>query len=133
MVLIQKVRSFGSRNKYGAVPTVVDGVTFASGAEARRYGELLLLQKIGEIHSLECQPRWKFEISGRPVLIRSDHYKNGRQASFSADFRYWDCKKKCITVEDVKGGSATRTEAYALRRAIVEAMYPGIRIIEVRR
>ena len=38
--------------KYGNKKTVVDGITFASKKEARRYGELILLQKGGLISRL---------------------------------------------------------------------------------
>src|SRR3990167_2292221 len=34
-------------HKYGAVPTVVDGIRFASKKEARRYSVLRLLEKAG--------------------------------------------------------------------------------------
>lgn len=43
-------------HKYGAVKTTIHGITFASKLEAKRYGELLLLAKAGEIESLELQP-----------------------------------------------------------------------------
>lgn len=119
-----------SRNKFHASPTVIDGIRFASTAEARRYAELRLLERAGEITHLKCQPKWKFVIDGRPVLIRSDGYPNGRQAGYRADFSYFDRDGHMI-VEDVKGGKATVSEAYRLRRAIVEAMHPSIRIVEV--
>lgn len=38
-----------SRSKYGNVPTVIDGIRFASKLEAKRYGELKLLQKNGDV------------------------------------------------------------------------------------
>ena len=37
------------RHKYNARPTVVDGVRYQSTAEARRYGELKLLERAGKI------------------------------------------------------------------------------------
>ena len=46
------------RPKYRAVPTVIDGIRFASKAEARRYGELRLLEQAGEIRDLVRQPRF---------------------------------------------------------------------------
>ena len=44
-------------NKYNAVTTTIDGIKFASGAEAQRYCELKLLEKAGEIYDLEVHPR----------------------------------------------------------------------------
>lgn len=118
-------------NKFGAIKTVVDGITFASKAEARRYSQLKLLERAGEIADLETQPEFLFIVNGTPVKIRSAGFPNGRQAKFRADFRYWDTRNNQTVVEDVKGGNATRTEAYALRKAFVEALFPGIRITEV--
>ncbi|MEQ8450637.1 MAG: DUF1064 domain-containing protein [Nitratireductor sp.] len=114
------------RNKYGATKTTVDGITFASKREANRYCELRLLQKAGEITHLELQPAFKLAIDGRPVLIRSRGFPNGRQVKYIADFAYWDGEKR--VVEDAKG---FRTDAYKLKKAIVEAMYPGLRIVEI--
>ncbi len=114
------------RNKYGATKTTIDGITFDSKKEAQRYCELRLLQKAGEITHLELQPAFRLAIDGRPVLIKSHGYPNGRQAKYVADFAYWDGEKR--VVEDAKG---FRTDAYKLKRAIVEAMYPGLRIVEI--
>ncbi len=116
------------KNKYNAQKVELDGITFDSKKEARRYGELKLLAKAGEIGDLKCHPKFPFVIDGRKVLIRSAGYPNGRQASFKPDFSYWRGDE--IVVEDVKS-RATRTEAYALRKAILEAMYPRIKVVEV--
>ena len=45
-------------HKYRAVRTEVDGIAFHSKAEARRYGELKLLEKAGEIRYLRLQPEF---------------------------------------------------------------------------
>lgn len=109
-----------SRSKYHAVPTIVDGIRFASKAEARRYGELKLLQKAGEIRNLTLQPRfplWAFR-NGEPVLV----------AAYVADFGY-DTAGGAAVIEDVKG---TTTETYRLKKRWVEAQY-DIRILETGR
>lgn len=118
------------RHKYGAKSCVIDGHKFPSLSEGRRYSELKILERAGKIHSLELQPAFKFTIDGRPVLIRSDRYPNGRHAGYKADFRYWDNERRAIVVEDCKS-KATRTEAYKIRRALVECMWPGTIIEEV--
>lgn len=107
---------FRRRSKYGAVKTCVDGHVFASQAEARRYGELLLLQKAGEITDLECQPRFPLRVNG--VVV----------AHYVGDFRYRK-RDAALVVEDVKGGPVT--PVFALKRKMVEAQY-GIQITEVR-
>jgi hypothetical protein len=86
-----------TRSKYRAVPTVVDGIRFASKAEARRYGELKLLEKAGEITDFELQPRYE--------LYVTQNGWNGRHlvGRYVADFRYREIPLDQIVIEDVKG------------------------------
>lgn len=129
------------RSKYHAKPTVVDGIRFASMKEAKRYGELKLLEKAGEIEQLKLQPRFDlcvpFSAGGNAVI-----------GSYVADFEYqtvirgetvtvhrgdgWKRDFKCgvrgeRVVEDVKG---YKTPVYRLKKKMVEAQY-GIQIREV--
>lgn len=113
-------------NKYGAKRTVLDGITFDSKAEADRYAALKQMQDAGLISHLVCQPSFKLAIGGQPILIRSKGYPKGRQATYVADFAYFANNARVF--EDVKG---LATPLYKLKRAIVEAMYPGTKIIEV--
>jgi hypothetical protein len=102
--------------KYGNEPVEVDGHQFASKAEARRYGELLLLARAGEIDQLRVHPRWVLIVNGQVI----GHY--------TADFAYLTGDGREI-VEDVKSGP-TKTEAYRLRRKLMLALH-GIAIVEV--
>lgn len=115
-------------NKFSAIKTTVDGIRFDSKREAERYQELVLLQRGGVISDLELQPAFKLEIDGRPVLIRSDGYPNGRQVTYRADFAYTVVATGERCTEDSKGFP---TPEYKLKRAVVEAMHPGLRIVEV--
>lgn len=103
------------RSKFGAVRTEVDGVTFASKAEARRYGELKLLWKAGTLATLELQPSFDLIVSGVKV---------GR---YVADFSYHKPDGELV-VEDVKG---MPTPVYKLKKRLVAALY-GIQIQEIR-
>lgn len=111
-------------SKYGAVRTKVDGVTFASKREAKRYGELKMLEKAGEISELELQPVY-------PLYVRGPNMAMIKVATYRADFRYrllsdgWPGNG--TVVEDAKG---VRTETYRLKKKMVEAIY-GITITEV--
>lgn len=102
-------------NKFGNVPTWVDGIRFASMREARRYGELKLMEREGLITDLVLQPRYPCDEKGKRVT------------TYVADFRYRDLVSDKIVVEDTKG---FRTAAYKLKKKLVEAKY-GIQIIEV--
>lgn len=105
-------------SKYGAVPTDVDGIRFASKAEARRYGELSLMEYAGEIHELELQPAYDLVVNGVKI------------GKYVADFRYVLADTGAVVVEDVKGGNATKTPVYRLKAKLVRALY-GVEISEV--
>lgn len=110
------------RSKYGAIRTTINGITFASKAEASRYSELQILVKSGEITDLKLQPKYPLVFTPRngadPVNV----------GSYIADF--WYRKKNGAGVtEDVKG---VLTPVYRLKKKIVQAIY-GITIVEVRR
>ena len=109
--------------KYGNRKTVVDGFTFDSAKEAKRYGELKLLMAAGEIAELELQPVFVLGIGGQTLK-----YDGGRQAKYIADFAYYDMRKCKWVIEDVKS-PATRTAVYKLKKAIMRAM--GKEIVEV--
>ena len=103
------------RHKYSAQRTEVDGISFSSKAEARRYSELALLQKQGHIRELTLQPRYDLIVNG----MKCGFYK--------ADFRYLDNRSSQRIVEDVKG---FRTETYNLKKKLVFALY-GVEIQEI--
>lgn len=115
------------RNKFNARKTVVDGITFDSAREARKWSELKHLEKAGHIANLERQVRFDLAIDGCPILIRSEGYPKGRKAKFTVDFAYTDTKLGKRVFLDAKG---VATEAYRLRKGIVEAMFPGVLIEE---
>jgi len=107
----------------GAIRTKAHGFTFDSRKEARRYGELLILEAAGEIHSLRRQV--KFELRGALDYILTP---TGRKMRYVADFHYWDVAAFKWVVEDVKSGKH-RTEVYQIKRAILAAQ--GVEIREV--
>lgn len=100
--------------KYGNRQVQVDGITFDSAAEARRYQELKLHERAGLLTNLELQPCFVIRVKGTVVC------------RYYGDFRYQTRDGETI-VEDVKGA---RTDVYRLKKRLVEAEY-GIRITEV--
>jgi hypothetical protein len=67
--------------KFNNKPTVVDGVRFDSGREARRYSELRLLERAGEISDLEIKPTYVLTVNGFAVgkMIPDFRYRRGDQ------------------------------------------------------
>lgn len=108
-----------SKSKYRAVKTSVDGITFASKAEARRYQELKLLLEAKQISFMELQPKF---VLADPVTI------NGRRRpalKYVADFAYFTPSGR--VVEDVKG---MLTPAYKIKRHLMKSQL-GIDIVEI--
>lgn len=104
------------RAKYKAVPTEVEGHRFASKREARRFQELRLLERAGQIVNLELHPRYPIEMT---------RLSNGEVTTvgfYTADFAYFDVRAGTQVIEDVKC-EATKTTAYRLRKRLVEAQY----------
>lgn len=121
-----------ARSKYRAVPKVVDGIRFASKREAKRYQELRLLERAGEIWDLELQPRFPLYVpstSGYLSRAAKAMAEGGtfRIGEYRADFKYRDRATIPYVVEDSKG---FRTPLYRWKKKHVEAQY-GITIREV--
>lgn len=102
--------------KYNNRLTVVDGITFDSKKEAKRYRELKLLERGKEISELELQVSYE--------LIPKQ--KGERSVSYIADFRYKDRDGE-VVVEDAKG---VRTQVFIIKKKLMLWVH-GIRIKEV--
>jgi len=94
------------RNKYKAKKTEINGILFDSKKEAKRYRELLLLEKSGEITDLVLQK--KFNIKG----------EYGSGCYYLADFFY--IKDGEEVIEDVKGYD---TPVSKLKRKLLKSFY----------
>lgn len=110
-------------SKFGSRKTQVDGITFDSKREARRFAELRLMERAGEISNLQIQvpyeliPTQRDEETGRVIE---------RAVTYRADFVYNDRTGKMI-VEDAKG---YRTDVYLIKRKLMLKVHK-IRVVEV--
>lgn len=95
-------------SKYGAKKTVVDGITFPSKLEAKRWGELLILQKAGAISCLKRQVPFDLKVNGHLIC------------RYIADFTYTQATTGEIVVEDAKG---MMTPAFRLKAKLMEAIH----------
>lgn len=116
------------RAKYGNKKVTIGGETFDSKKEGDRWVDLLRKQEAGEISHLERQPKFYLYGAKGPVLIRSRGYPNGRRAVWKGDFAYFCSIRNKRICEDVKG---FRTQIFILKKAVVEACYPGLEIVEI--
>jgi hypothetical protein len=102
-------------SKYGSKKTIIDGITFDSAKEAKRYVELRYRKLAGEIDYLELQVEFELNDGGTHSLI------------YRADFVYRESKTSELVVEDVKG---FRTVEYKKKRRLMKQVH-GIEIKEV--
>jgi hypothetical protein len=96
--------NFSRKSKYNASPTTVDGIRFDSKKEAKRYGELKLLQQAGSVVMFLMQTPF--------ILPGNTRYR--------VDFQvFWHDGR--VTFEDTKG---RETETFKLKKRQVEELYP---------
>jgi hypothetical protein len=81
--------------RWFAIRTAIDGYSFASKAEAKRYVELKLLQQAGAIRHLRLQPRY-------PLHVVDTRGLAAHIGDYIADFEYEEPDDLVVT-EDVKG------------------------------
>lgn len=115
------------RSKYGNKKITVNGETFDSQKEYRRWCELKQLERAGAIKNLKRQV--KFELL--PAQYCGKNCAE-RALNYIADFTYIeplnaDRNEFSAVVEDVKG---KRTQAYIIKRKLMLYLH-GIRIKEI--
>jgi hypothetical protein len=109
----QPTRFGKKRHKYNAVKTTVDGRVFDSKAEARRYGELKLLEMAGAITELKFQPEF--------ILL--EKMPGQRAIKYRADFEYLENKKRIV--EDVKG---FKTPQFKMKEKMFRAKFRDLEL-----
>lgn len=118
--------------KYHNKKKMVNGIIFDSKKEAKRYEDLILLEKAGQITDLQMQVEFELIPAQREAstIGKRGAIKQGklieRKCSYFADFTYKDKNGKLI-VEDTKG---MKTKEYIIKRKLMLHVH-GIRIHEI--
>lgn len=107
-------------SKYHSKKAVANGIEFDSRKEARRYSDLVLLERAGMITDLQRQV--KFELIPSQ---RIDGKVVERSVTYVADFVYKQHGK--TVVEDTKG---FKTKDYIIKRKLMMYIH-GIRVKEI--
>jgi len=111
--------------RYRAVGTRdTDGTFFHSKGELRRWEELKMLEKAGEIVSLQRQVHYMLHVpgcSGGFVTV----------GKFTPDFKFIERSGE-VVIEDFKSPASAKDEAYRLRKRMFEAEY-GLQVRETMR
>ena len=119
------------RSKYHSKKITVNGVTFDSRREAKRYQDLLLLERAGAISDLKMQVEFELipaqrepdTVGKRGGIIKGKVIEHA--VKYVADFVYTENGK--TVVEDTKG---FKTKDYIIKRKLMLYVH-GIRIREV--
>ena len=108
------------KSKYNNIKTVIDGITFDSKREARRYSELKLMQAGNLISDLRLQVPY--------VLVEAQKggIRKELALKYLADFVYYNKLIKDTIIEDVKG---VKTPIYIAKRKMMKAL--GLEITEI--
>jgi len=115
-------------NKFGAKAVVLDGIRFDSQAEAKRYVELKLLERAGEIEDLRWHPRYELIAASTTGTLRGAISKLRTVGYYEADFSFYNLRTSERKIEDVKG---LDTALSRWKRKHVKAQY-GIDVTIVR-
>lgn len=114
-----------TRNKFNAQKVDMDGMTFDSKKEHKRYIELKAMQQRGEIFGLEHHT--KFELAPKTKLEGEKRAKPALR--YFADFTYYISTGEYI-VEDVKSEATRKSASYRNKKHLLMTVY-GISIKEV--
>ena len=128
------------RTKYGSIKTMVsNGAVVDSRKEARRYEELLLLQRAGQISDLKTQVPYELIPAQYETYARfgknGNRLKDGmrlveRACVYVADFVYIDGKGNTV-VEDVKGyKDGAAYSIFSIKRKLMLYIH-GIKVNEI--
>ena len=128
-------------NKYYNIKTKTsDGLIFDSHKEARRWEQLLIMQKAGEITHLERQVTYDLipaqyesyeRFSKKGERLQDGQRLIERKTSYIADFRYTIANTGETVVEDAKGYKrGPAYDLFTIKRKLMLLIH-GIRIKEV--
>ena len=110
--------------KYKNKKVVLNGITFDSQKEARRYRDLSLLERVGEIQDLQTQ--YSFVLADS-VKFESEPRRKPA-VKYVADFVYQENGQ--MVVEDVKSEMTRKLAVYRLKKHLMKSVH-GIEIKEI--
>ena len=105
------------RNKFNAQKIELDGMTFDSKKEHKRYIELKAMQQRGEIFGLEHHT--KFELAPKTKLEGEKRVKPALR--YFADFTYYIITGEYV-VEDVKSAATRKKDSYRNKKHLMKTV-----------
>lgn len=118
------ITSLREYNKFKNTRVQIDGISFDSKAESRRYQELKLLEHAGQIRALQVHPTYELQSA-----FKDRDGVRQRAIVYEADFAYIEGADR--VVEDVKG---METKDYKIKAKLFRYRYSALvyRVIKVK-
>ena len=113
-------------SKYKNHHVEIDGFKFDSKKEAKRYQDLKILIKAGEISDLCMQVSYELV----PAVKYDSQKRKTPAMRYVADFVYLDAKTGLLVVEDVKSAVTRKLRPYRMKKHLMMSVH-GIEIQEV--
>ena len=110
-----QISASAEMSKYRNIKCTHDGLSFDSHRERDLYLQYKLLERSGQITHLELKPVYKIVVNG---------VKIGR---YTPDFQFRELDGR-LRVIDVKSVITAKSEAFNLRKRLIEALYPGVKV-----
>lgn len=107
--------------KYGNKRFEKDGYTWDSIKEYQRYKELKLLERGNLITDLEVHPKFMLQESFRDSRAGKNLDGKSKKVlaiTYTADFSYFEVRKKLKVVEDVKSTITAKNKEFRIKRAL---------------
>ena len=101
------------KSKFNNIKTVIDGITFDSKREAKRYSELKILERCNIISDL------KLQVSYVLIPAQKGGLRNELALKYIADFTYFDNELNKQIILDVKG---VKTPIYIAKRKMMKSL-----------
>lgn len=98
-------------NKFRASPIVVDGMRFHSKGEAKRFSELRLMLRAGEIERLQRQVMFPLTVNGQLIT------------TYIADFEYHKLPSHERIVEDFKSPATAKLPEFIIKKKLLKAIH----------
>lgn len=110
---------FSRPSKYRSEKTSFAGLKFDSKKEAARWGELLILERLGQIERLERQVAYELAPS-----VKFEGEKRAKPAlRYVADFRYRVVATGQTVVEDVKSPVTASLPAFRIKQHLMKSVH----------
>lgn len=108
-------------SKYGAKPTIVGGIRFASKAEAERYAALRILEYAGKIRDLRLQPCFQLQ-----AAFVDNKGRRWSAIKYHADFAYFEPGNPREVIEEVKSPGTARARDFSVRLRLFLYQHPEL-------